>query len=498
VPLASIVVTTNTRKVFDETALAELAESVKAHGILQPIVLRPHTEAGKYELVAGGRRYRAAQLAGLAEMPATVRNLNDREFMEVQLLENLQRVDVRPADEAEAFARLLANGYSAEEIGLKVGKGGEFVTKRAKLTALTPFWLDLLSQERLPLLAAHELARLPEAGQKLVANSLENSWEFRQGKILAVDSVRSTINSQVLRQLGEVPWSLDDETLYPEAGPCSTCPKRSGACRGLFDDLHQAGKPDTCLDATCFATKRSLLVQRRIIELKGTAAPLLSTENWDRAPSGVLGYKYWDSAKEGEKGAVQGLVTDGSNAGHLKWVKLKNEAKDAAAQAEKKKVERAAEIRTGKINEANRALLARHLYTQALGGRVLEQHLENELYGQLRSQGGPHTPLRLALVTDFGWELPEGGEKALRKLTPASNFSGLQAWVKHNVSRLNYEQKLALHFAILGYNCSTFESSNGRLSAYAKQAGANTAHLLKLATEAVDGPKQGKQKEATA
>jgi ParB/RepB/Spo0J family partition protein len=497
VPLADIIVTSNTRKVFDETALGELAESIKAQGVIAPITVRPHgTEAGKFELVAGERRYRASKLAEQQTIPAVIRTLNDREFLEIQLLENLQRVDVRPADEAQAFAKLIANGYSAEEIGLKVGKGEKFVLQRAKLAELGEFWIELLLQERLPLVAAHQVARLPAAAQQIVQRYIEKEWSYqlKNGNAFEAGLISRIISEQVLRELNRAPFPLDDATLYPKAGACLTCPKRSCAVPRLFDEPERTGS-DLCLDGACYGEKKVRLVARQIKALtaqNGQAPPFICLSYYTDNKQAITKDKYTE-AQPGAEGAVQAVVVEGPEAGTLRWVVVKS----AVANHEQKKADRSAEIRKAKIDEANRALLTRHLYTQALSGRVLEQHVEQELYGQLRSQGGPHTPLRLALANDFGWELPEGGEAALRKLTPASNYQGLWAWVKLNIDRLNYEQKLALYFAMLGYNCSTFDSSNGRLTGYAKLAGADTAKLLKLATESVTNTK-GKQKEVAA
>lgn len=495
--LTDIIVTSNTRKVFDEVALGELAESIKTQGVIAPITVRPHgTEAGKFELVAGERRYRASKLAEQQTIPAVIRTLTDREFLEVQLLENLQRVDVRPADEAQAFAKLIANGYSAEEIGLKVGKGEKFVLQRAKLAELTEFWLDLLLQERLPLVAAHQVARLPVAAQEIVQRHIEKEWgyQLKNGGVFEAERIARIISEQVLRELSRAPFPLDDAKLYPKAGACLTCPKRSCAVPRLFDEPERTGS-DLCLDGACYAEKKVRFVARQIKDLTaqlGKAPALISLSYYTENKQAITKDKYTE-AQPGADGAFQAVVIEGPEAGTIRWVIIKN----AVANHEQKKADRSAELRAAKINEANRALLTRHLYTQALGGRVLEQQIEQELMGQLRSQGGPHTPLRLALVNDFGWGLPEGGEAALRKLTAASNYQGLWAWVKQNVDRLNYEQKLALYFAMLGYNCSTFDSGNKRLSEYAKLAGANTTELLKLATESVT-PTKGKKQEATA
>ena len=94
------------RRAFDEEALAELADSIKAHGVLQPILVRPLLQGG-YQIVAGERRYRAARLAGLNEIPATVRELSEEETMELALIENLQRENLSPMEEASGYKHLM-------------------------------------------------------------------------------------------------------------------------------------------------------------------------------------------------------------------------------------------------------------------------------------------------------------------------------------------------------------------------------------------------------
>lgn len=112
IPVGEIKVSlTNPRKHFDDSTLTELSESIKEHGVLQPILVRPipplDTEKVKYELVCGERRFRASKLAGLTEIPAMVKELTHIEAFEAQILENLQREDVSPLDEARAFSSLM-------------------------------------------------------------------------------------------------------------------------------------------------------------------------------------------------------------------------------------------------------------------------------------------------------------------------------------------------------------------------------------------------------
>ncbi|MEJ2289044.1 MAG: ParB/RepB/Spo0J family partition protein, partial [Deinococcales bacterium] len=105
---------------MDEEAIAELAESIAAKGVLQPILVRPSGEG--FEIVAGERRFRAAQRAGLGSVPAVVRDLDDRETLEVAIVENLQREDLNPVEEARAFRQLLDFGLNQEEVGRAVGR----------------------------------------------------------------------------------------------------------------------------------------------------------------------------------------------------------------------------------------------------------------------------------------------------------------------------------------------------------------------------------------
>ena len=109
------------RKSFDDDALQELAQSISAHGVLQPILVRPQIYGG-YQIVAGERRYRASRLAGLTEIPAIIRELSDSETMQIALIENLQRRDLSALEEAQGYQTLMKEyGFSQEEVARTVG-----------------------------------------------------------------------------------------------------------------------------------------------------------------------------------------------------------------------------------------------------------------------------------------------------------------------------------------------------------------------------------------
>src|SRR6266576_154098 len=134
---------TNPRTQFDQSKLAELAENIRQHGVLQPILVRPlpEGEAGMYELVAGARRFRASKIAKRESIPATVRELTDAQALELQVIENVQRVDVHPLDEAQGYAALIQlepDTYTVEAIAARVGRSQQYVSGRLRLIQLIP------------------------------------------------------------------------------------------------------------------------------------------------------------------------------------------------------------------------------------------------------------------------------------------------------------------------------------------------------------------------
>lgn len=133
------------RKEFDEELLAELARSVAEHGLIQPIVVRNENENGYYQIIAGERRWRASKIAGLTEVPVIIMDVDDRKASELALVENLQREDLNPIDEASAFAALMESyGMTQEEVSAKVGKSRSAVANSLRLLDLPDQVLYLL------------------------------------------------------------------------------------------------------------------------------------------------------------------------------------------------------------------------------------------------------------------------------------------------------------------------------------------------------------------
>lgn len=160
------------RKNFDEERLAELAKSVEQHGILQPLIVRP--SGGQYELVAGERRLRAAKIAGLTHVPVVIKPLSDREMMEIALIENLQREDLNPLEEADAYKRLMDEfNYTQEQLAERVGKSRSAVANTLRLVTLHAEVRKNLATGRLTEGHARALLALPiekqaEAARKVI------------------------------------------------------------------------------------------------------------------------------------------------------------------------------------------------------------------------------------------------------------------------------------------------------------------------------------------
>ena len=166
------------RRSFSDDALAELAQSISEHGVLQPILVRPMLHGG-YQIVAGERRYRASRLAGLTEVPVIIRELTDGETMQIALIENLQREDLTPLEEAAGY-RTLADefGFSQEDIAKTVGKSRSAVANAMRLLSLPDEAKSLLEDGRLSagharaLLAIEDKKLIPTAAQKVADDGM--------------------------------------------------------------------------------------------------------------------------------------------------------------------------------------------------------------------------------------------------------------------------------------------------------------------------------------
>ena len=161
------------RRDFDEAALAELADSIREHGILQPLLVRPIAE-GRYQIIAGERRWRASRMAGLAELPVVIKDFDDAQVMEVALIENLQRADLNIMEEAQGYKELIEkHGYTQEQVARRVGKSRPAVANALRMLALPEPAAALVKEGKLS--AGHARALLGLSEETLICSAAEKT-----------------------------------------------------------------------------------------------------------------------------------------------------------------------------------------------------------------------------------------------------------------------------------------------------------------------------------
>jgi len=293
--------TTNPRRTFDEAKLYELAESIKHNGLIQPITVRPNNQG--FEIVAGARRYRAAQLAELFSVPARIVDIDDAQALEWQLVENSQRVDVHPYEEAQGFQRLLdIPGYDVAALVEKSGKSASHIYARLSLLQLIPEVAEAFTQERITASHANLIARLPQESQAAAFEQCwRKDWQDKEPHLLPAKHLSAWIQTNLYLSLADAPFDREDPTLNPAAGACVTCPRRSGFNTSLFCDV----QGDQCLDSPCYHSKVEAFLDREIAAHPG----LVQIENG------------WRNPKEQRPGAVQ--------RGHLREIEAVIENPDA-------------------------------------------------------------------------------------------------------------------------------------------------------------------------
>lgn len=198
------------RQHFDAQSLQELASSIREKGVLQPMLVRPKGDA--FEIVAGERRYRASKLAGLTEVPVIIRDLADREALEIAIVENLQRADLSPLEEARAYQALIDQGHTQESVAQVVGKGRSTVTNTLRLLGLPAPALRALEEGRITAGHARAVLSLPED---------------RRGAALE----RMLLRDLSVREAEALAKALLAEGMRPRAGRTGTRPWREAETR---------------------------------------------------------------------------------------------------------------------------------------------------------------------------------------------------------------------------------------------------------------------------
>lgn len=353
---------TNPRKRFDETRLAELAESIKGQGVLQPLLVREiHwpasapdigspagesvTASGRFEIIAGERRYRAARLAELTEVPCFVRNLTDRQVLHAQVIENLQRDDLHPLEEAEGYEKMMKeHGSTAEGLAAEIGKSKAYIYARLKLCALAAEARQAFYDGLLDASTALLIARIPVAKLQIQAMRVITQRDCK-GDVMSFRPARDHIQNEFMTDLEKAPFPVKSAELLAGIGACTDCDKRTGNQPEIFGDVKSK---DVCTDTACFAMKKTahILTQKKDAEAKGyavitgkAAVKILPNARWhtylesgsgyvklaDACPHDpkrrsweeVLGKASFKPAKGADKPPVQKTLVENTHSGAL-------------------------------------------------------------------------------------------------------------------------------------------------------------------------------------
>ena len=363
----------NPRAHADPKRFQELKDSIRAKGVLTPLLVRP-LPSGKLEVVAGSRRLAAAKAVGLTELPTSTTVLSDAEALEIALIDNLQREDLHPLDEAQGYGALLKRGFTTKEIGARIGKSDSYVQQRLVLQKLIPAAKKESLSDRISFGHARLIARLTPEQQKQTLEAVfddAREWPGGEDGACTVKELVEWIQRHYHLDLHAAAFDKNDITLVPRAGRCVTCPKRTGANPALFPEVKKA---DTCTDPACFGQKLDAhLVRVRKLQkdpLASGESLLLSDDYNPTAAKKQEGRarSLWEEVKKGSCPHVQrGILVDGPRRGHLLSVctyrqcpKHQNTG-GRAASAPASKTERAENIRFRLEQDAKKLGLQRSL-----------------------------------------------------------------------------------------------------------------------------------------
>lgn len=306
IPLTDIVPSkTNPRGTPSPEGLDDLAADIERRGVRQAITVRPTKTKGKFVIVFGERRWRASGKANKESIPCVVRDLSDEEAYEEQVIENLQREDLHPLDEAAAFKRLYDQAFKQTKhhdetikiVAQKLGKkhSPEFIAQRLKLNDLDAAAKEAFRNGDLLPGHANELARLRLEEQKLALDWLLKKnqdvrtpagWK-KMALIPGVPELRLWIQQNLFLDLTKAPFNTSDPNLNPEIGPCITCPFKTGNQPALFGDVQ---KDETCTVPACWSTKRN----NHLVQIATAKAKELGVKKVLKVG---LGYATWNHGK---------------------------------------------------------------------------------------------------------------------------------------------------------------------------------------------------------
>lgn len=346
-----------------ERATLELRTSMDCHGQITPLLVRPipATKAveGHWQIIAGHRRFAAAVALNMTKLTCSVREMSDEQAEELLLIENLQREEITPLDEAAALARLIEHALQdphpkrspLEAVGLTIGKSATYIAARLQLLQLIAPFQKLLKSGELPLGHAFALARIPELAQ---SEMFKEKRHLDHHGVISLAKLRDYIAREIMLDLDRAPFDKSDIALDPKAGSCMTCEKNTQTNKSLFGDL---GKGARCTDERCFASKVRLHIEKtatKLAEKHKVDVMLISDRYQHEKPKAgqIMTSNHVFVVRARSEGAIIGLYVDGEKIGKHDWISLtqpkpaddarvpKNVAADREAQKESERAKK--------------------------------------------------------------------------------------------------------------------------------------------------------------
>lgn len=325
IALDEVVLSKHNPRVIDpkDPAVKELAESIKSSGLLQPVVMRPLGD--KFELLAGARRFTAHRLLERPTIMAIVRELSDAEAIRVTVLENLQRENLTPMEEARGVKELLDTGATFQAIAEDVGRSVAWVARRKALLVLAPEWRRALESGKTTLAHAELVCGYPVDVQKRIMKDMQ--WCVSKGPASALRDMLAKES----RLLSSAQWDLDDMTLGP-AMACSACKHTSTAQPELFGGGDAKAR---CLDPECWSARLKAWIVRTTVEERQKHPNLLVVATaYDPMVDhhqGVLRHYDFEKVKKEGPGVAPALVVAGPGQGKVILVRPHGSRVAAAA-----------------------------------------------------------------------------------------------------------------------------------------------------------------------
>jgi ParB/RepB/Spo0J family partition protein len=320
-PLAQIAPSRTNRRVIEDDALHDMAATMKLYGVLQPLLLRrlpaerlhdtfedEATRRATHEIIAGERRYRAAQIAGLRVVPYIERDADNMHALLMQLIENLHRSDFTPLQEALGVQRLtLDHGLSIDGAAEALHKSRTHVFESLRLLTLCPEATAALAARTLTRSVALLVAQRPtEAIQTEFTKRVLTGGP--DGGPMSYRSALDLARRSYMLKLDQAPFALDDATLCPSAGACSVCPKHTGASPELWDK----NDADVCTDTACFAEKKDAHFERMMAQAQQRGQQITTgRQARDIMPSengAPRGYLLLDKPSQGSSAPVRQVL----------------------------------------------------------------------------------------------------------------------------------------------------------------------------------------------